>query len=62
MVLMLEVRDEELPVPVVLEDLDLWEFVGGELLVLRGVGIVEGPLAEGDISADKVLLFRGQLE
>ena len=54
MVLMLEVRDEKLPVPVVLVDLDLWKFVNGELLVLWGVGIVEGPLPERDISADKV--------
>ena len=33
---------------------DLWQLVHLELLILGGMGIVEGPLLKRDISADKV--------
>ena len=37
--------------PILFEErFDEREAVGGELLVLRGVGIIEGPLSEGNIS------------
>ena len=34
--------------------LDNREMVGGKFVVFRGVGIIEGPLLERDISADEV--------
>ena len=54
MVFMLEIRDEELPVPIVLVGLDSGELIGFELLVLWGMGIIKSPLPEGDISADEI--------
>ena len=43
-----------LPVPVLVMVNDLWQLVHLELLVLGGMGIIEGPLFERNISADKV--------
>lgn len=40
--------------PVLIIGLDLGEFIDFELLVLWGMGIIESPLLERDISADKV--------
>lgn len=51
---MLEVRDEELPVPVMLVELDPWKFIDLELLVFRGMGVIKRPLFEWDVSADKI--------
>ena len=36
------------------ERLDVREAVSGKFVVFRGVGIIEGPLLERDISADEV--------
>ena len=47
------VLQKELPI-LFEERFDEREAVGGELLVLRGVGIIEGPLSEGNISADEI--------
>ena len=47
------VLQKELPI-LFDERFDEREAVGGELLVLRGVGIIEGPLSEGNISADEI--------
>ena len=47
------VLKEELPV-LSDEGLDDGEPVSGELLVFRRVGIIEGPLFEGDVSANKI--------
>lgn len=47
------VLQEELPV-LFDEWLDDGEAVSGKLLVFRGVGIIEGPLLERDMSADEV--------
>ena len=41
-------------VPVLLVADDFWECIGFEFLVLRGVGIIEGPLLERDVFADKL--------
>ena len=54
MVFILEVRDEELPVPIVLEELDPGEFIRCVFVVLRGMGIIKSPLFKRDKSADKV--------
>ena len=43
-----------MPVPLMLNDLDFWKFVYFELLIFWRMGIVESPLLERDISADKV--------
>lgn len=53
MVFIFEVRDEELPVPIVLTKLKHREFIGSEFLVFRGMGIIKSPLFERDIFADK---------
>ena len=45
---------EILPIPVLVMVDDLWQLVHLELLILGGMGIVEGPLLKRDISADKV--------
>ena len=45
---------EILPVPVLMMINDLWKLIHLELLVLGGMGIIESPLLERDISADKV--------
>ena len=49
-----EVRDEVFIVPVLAEVGDQREFINLELLVLWRMGIIEIPLFEGDISADKL--------
>ena len=36
------------------ERLDDREAVSGKFVVFRGVGIIEGPLSEGNISADEI--------
>ena len=51
---MFKVRNEEAPVPFLLDNLDLWKFIDLELLILWRMGIIESPLLERDISADKV--------
>ena len=49
-----KVRDQETPVPFLLDGLNFWEFVHFELLIFWRMGIIESPLLERDISADKV--------
>ena len=41
-------------VPVLLVADDFWEFIGFEFLVFRGVGIIESPLLERNVFADKL--------
>lgn len=48
-----KVRDEELPVPFMLDEVNLREFIHFELLIFRGMGVIKSPLPEGNISADK---------
>ena len=50
-----KVRDEETPVPFMLDDLDIWKLIHFKFLIFWGMGIIESPLLERDISADKVL-------
>ena len=50
----LVVRDKLFVSPVLAEVGDQREFINLELLVLRGMGIIESPLFERDISADEV--------
>lgn len=50
----LKVRGQELPVPLMLMELDSGEFINLELLIFWGMGIIKRPLFERDISADKV--------
>ena len=49
-----KVRDQEAPVPFLLEDLNFWERVHFELLIFGGMGIIESPLLKWYISADEV--------
>ncbi len=49
-----KVRNEEMPVPFLLDDLDLREFIHFKFLIFGGMGIIESPLPERDISADEV--------
>lgn len=49
----LEVRDEKAPVPFILTKTDPGKFIGFELLIFRGMGIVKSPLFERDVFADK---------
>ena len=49
----IKVRDQETPVPLMLDDLDFWKFVHFELLIFWRMGIIESPLFEWYISADK---------
>ena len=44
---------EIVPVPILGVRLNLWELIHFELLVFRGVGIIESPLFKRNISADK---------
>ena len=53
-VTMLKVRDQELPVPLMLMELDPGEFIDFKFLVFRGMGIIKCPLLERDVSADKI--------
>ena len=50
----IKVRDQETPVPLMLDDLDFWKFVHFELLIFWRMGIIESPLLERNISADQV--------
>ena len=50
----LKVRDEEVPVPFMLDDLDIRKLVHFKFLIFWRMGIIESPLLERDISADKV--------
>lgn len=50
----IKVRDQETPVPLMLDDLDFWKFVHFELLIFWGMGIIESPLLKRYISADEV--------
>ena len=49
-----KVRNQELPVPLMLMELDPGEFIDFKLLVFRGMGIIKCPLLEWDVSADKI--------
>lgn len=49
-----EIRDEKLPVPIALMELELGKLIGFEFVIFRGMGIIKGPLFERDIFADKV--------
>ena len=49
-----KVRDQEAPVPFLLEDLNFWERVHFELLIFWRMGIIESPLLKWYISADEV--------
>ena len=51
---MFKVRDQEMPVPLMLDDLDFWKFVHFELLIFWRMGIIESPLLKWYISADEV--------
>ena len=50
----IKVRDQEAPVPFLLEDLNFWELVHFELLIFWRMGIIESPLLKWYISADEV--------
>ena len=52
-VAVIKVRNQETPVPFLLEDLNFWECVHFELLIFWRMGIIESPLFEWYISADK---------
>ena len=45
---------EILPIPGLVIGDDLWQLINLEFLVLGGMGIVESPLLERDVSADKM--------
>ena len=49
-----KVRDQETPVPLMLDDLDFWKFVHFELLIFWRMGIIESPLLKWYVSADEV--------
>ena len=49
-----KVRDEETPVPFMMNDLDFWKLVHSKFLIVWRMRIIKSPLLEGDISADKV--------
>ena len=51
---MLVIRDEILPVPVLLIGYDFRKLINLEFLVLGRMGIIESPLLERNISTDKV--------
>ena len=48
------VRDEILPVPILLIGYDFWKFINLEFLVFGRMGIIKSPLLEWDVSTDKV--------
>ena len=54
MVPVFKVRDEETPVPLLMDNLDVWKLVHFQFLITWGMGILKSPLLEGDISADNV--------
>ena len=47
-------RNRELPVPLMLMDLNSGKFIDFKFLVFRGMGIIKCPLLERDVSADKI--------
>ena len=49
-----KVRDEETPVPFMMDDLDFWKLVHSKFLIFWRMGIIESPLLERNISADQV--------
>ena len=49
-----KVRNQETPVPFLLDDLDFGKFVYFELLIFWRMGIIESPLFEWYIAADEV--------
>ena len=49
-----KVRDEETPVPFMMDDLDFWKLVHSKFLIVWRMGIIESPLLERNISADQV--------
>ena len=51
---LLVIRDEILPVPVLLIGYDFRKLINLELLVLRRMGIIKSPLLERDVSTDKI--------
>lgn len=53
-VTMRKVRNQELPVPLMLMELNSGEFIDFKFLVFRGMGIIKCPLLEWDVSADKI--------
>ena len=53
-VAVIKVRNQETPVPFMLEDLNFWERVHFELLIFWRMGIIESPLLKWYISADEV--------
>ena len=54
MVSVFKVRDEETPVPFMMDDLDFWKLVHCKFLIFWRMGIIESPLLERNISADQV--------
>jgi len=54
MVPVFKVRDEETPVPFMMDDLDFWKLVHSKFLIVWRMRIIKSPLLEGDISADEV--------
>lgn len=54
MVPVFKVREEETPVPFMMDDLDFWKLVHSKFLIVWRMGIIESPLLERNISADKV--------
>ena len=52
-ILPFEIRDVVIVVPFLIED-DFRKFINLEFLILRGMGVIEGPLLKRNISTDKV--------
>ena len=50
----LKVRDQETPVPLMLDDLDFWKFIHFKFLIFWRMGIIESPLFKWYIYADEV--------
>ena len=49
-----KVRDEETPVPFMMDDLDFWKLVHSKFLIVWRMRIIKSPLFERDVSANKV--------
>lgn len=49
-----KVRNEETPVPFMLDDQYFWKLVHFKFLIVWRMGIIESPLLERDISSDEV--------
>ena len=54
MVPVFKVRDEETPVPFMMDDLDFWKLVHPKFLIVWRMRIIKSPLLERNISADQV--------